>query len=277
MGDPIGAPPVPEEIVGANLGSATFSNEGAVLERHTWNFRRVARARRADFVPDLAAAAICRRPGDRKPRTHAHTVPHEGKNARASHAHVLWDTPCRSIVTLETARMKKQCSLNVLQPEEEYPHRPFGDGVLEELLRRTHESRNYFGNISRTLSTLSPASRPPSSMSASAERAFCHVSDVEPAYYRHIGRYGEERWRPRSARDSHRGPGPVFDRPRRPKDDDFDDLMSPEIRVKRSRGVILEAPRLLDEPFEKAKSRGRCRRSTLWRVPGPKTLGSCAR
>jgi ribonuclease E len=146
--------------------------------------------------------------------------------------------------------MKKQMLINVLQPEE-IRIAILEDGVLEELYveRTSHES--YVGNIYKgRIVNIEPSIQAAFVDFGVGRNGFLHVSDVEPAYYRHMDGYGEERGSRGSPRDRHRG-GRDRDRPRRPKEDDFDDLMEPERDTEPHE--VLEAPLMLDNQFEQVE------------------------
>jgi ribonuclease E len=115
--------------------------------------------------------------------------------------------------------MKKEMLINVLQPEE-IRIAIVEDGVLEELYveRTSHES--YVGNIYKgRIVNIEPSIQAAFVDFGVGRNGFLHVSDVEPAYYRHLEGYGDDRGR-RSPRDRHRtgeherrgrGPRPAID------------------------------------------------------------------
>src|SRR5579859_3855884 len=113
--------------------------------------------------------------------------------------------------------MKKEMLINVLQPEE-CRIAILENGVLEELYveRTGHES--YVGNIYKgKIVNIEPSIQAAFVDFGVGRNGFLHVSDVEPAYYRHLekGRYDNGGPRPRG-RDRHRGPMPER-RERRPE------------------------------------------------------------
>src|SRR5579864_3857911 len=87
--------------------------------------------------------------------------------------------------------MKKEMLINVLQPEE-CRIAIIEDGVLEELYveRTSHES--YVGNIYKgRIVNIEPSIQAAFVDFGVGRNGFLHVSDVEPAYYRHLeGRHG---------------------------------------------------------------------------------------
>src|SRR5262245_51665356 len=118
--------------------------------------------------------------------------------------------------------MKKEMLINVLQPEE-CRIAILEDGVLEELYveRTGHES--YVGNIYKgRIVNIEPSIQAAFVDFGVGRNGFLHVSDVEPAYYRHLeqrrgdqyGRRGNG-YRDRD-RDRDRGRGRGRDRHGRP-------------------------------------------------------------
>src|SRR5215510_5791005 len=82
--------------------------------------------------------------------------------------------------------MKKIMLINVLQPEE-IRIAILEDGVLEELYveRTSHES--YVGNIYKgRIVNIEPSIQAAFVDFGVGRNGFLHVSDVEPAYYRHL-------------------------------------------------------------------------------------------
>src|SRR5581483_11070436 len=104
--------------------------------------------------------------------------------------------------------MKKEMLINVLQPEE-CRIAILEDGILEELYveRTSHES--YVGNIYKgRIVNIEPSIQAAFVDFGVGRNGFLHVSDVEPAYYRHLeGKNGENGGRDRRSRgrDRHRG------------------------------------------------------------------------
>src|SRR5213596_1454075 len=88
--------------------------------------------------------------------------------------------------------MKKEMLINVLQPEE-CRIAIIEDGVLEELYveRTSHES--YVGNIYKgRIVNIEPSIQAAFVDFGVGRNGFLHVSDVEPAYYRHLAGYRED-------------------------------------------------------------------------------------
>src|SRR5271166_4516974 len=113
--------------------------------------------------------------------------------------------------------MKKEMLINVLQPEE-CRIAIIEDGILEELYveRTSHES--YVGNIYKgRIVNIEPSIQAAFVDFGVGRNGFLHVSDVEPAYYRHLepGRdNGGRRGRDRGRGDRDRGDrGPRRSRP----------------------------------------------------------------
>src|SRR4051812_46195837 len=105
--------------------------------------------------------------------------------------------------------MKKEMLINVLQPEE-CRIAIVEDGVLEELYveRTSHES--YVGNIYKgRIVNIEPSIQAAFVDFGVGRNGFPHVSDVEPAYYRHLEPSAPDPGR-RRGRDRHRGgPAPL--------------------------------------------------------------------
>src|SRR5689334_6197615 len=104
--------------------------------------------------------------------------------------------------------MKKEMLINVLQPEE-CRIAILEDGVLEELYveRTSHES--YVGNIYKgKIVNIEPSIQAAFVDFGVGRNGFLHVSDVEPAYYRHLeGGRGNGRDRDRDRDRNGRGRG----------------------------------------------------------------------
>src|SRR5438874_3775863 len=104
--------------------------------------------------------------------------------------------------------MKKEMLINVLQPEE-CRIAILEDGVLEELYveRTSHES--YVNNIYKgRIVNIEPSIQAAFVDFGVGRNGFLHVSDVEPAYYRHLEQRregGRDRDRGRGGRDRGRG------------------------------------------------------------------------
>src|SRR6266705_626435 len=117
--------------------------------------------------------------------------------------------------------MKKEMLINVLQPEESRIA-ILEDGVLEELYveRTGHES--YVGNIYKgRIVNIEPSIQAAFVDFGVGRNGFLHVSDVEPAYYRHL----EQRRGDRGDRNDRRPQGRDRDRGRdrrRPRDEEDD-------------------------------------------------------
>src|SRR5215467_13630685 len=82
--------------------------------------------------------------------------------------------------------MRKEMLINVLQPEE-CRIAILEDGILEELYveRTSHES--YVGNIYKgRIVNIEPSIQAAFVDFGVGRNGFLHVSDVEPAYYRHL-------------------------------------------------------------------------------------------
>src|SRR5712692_7647726 len=114
--------------------------------------------------------------------------------------------------------MKKEMLINVLQPEE-CRIAILEDSVLEELYveRPSHES--YVGNIYKgRIVNIEPSIQAAFVDFGIGRNGFLHVSDVDPAYYKHldVGRGDRgSRDRDRGGRGGRGGRGRRDDRPRR--------------------------------------------------------------
>src|SRR5919199_5439250 len=110
--------------------------------------------------------------------------------------------------------MKKEMLINVLQPEE-CRIAILEDGILEELYveRTSHES--YVGNIYKgRIVNIEPSIQAAFVDFGVGRNGFLHVSDVEPAYYRHLEQRRGDRGE-RGERSGHRrGDGRDRDRDR---------------------------------------------------------------
>src|SRR5579863_4940491 len=103
--------------------------------------------------------------------------------------------------------MKKEMLINVAQPEE-CRIAILEDGVLEELYveRTSHES--YVGNIYKgRIVNIEPSIQAAFVDFGVGRNGFLHVSDVEPAYYRHLQeQQRSDGGRRQGGRDRYRGP-----------------------------------------------------------------------
>src|SRR5690348_12439762 len=107
----------------------------------------------------------------------------------------------RPQVALQRNHMKKEMLINVLQPEE-CRIAIVEDDVLEELYveRTSHES--YVGNIYKgRIVNIEPSIQAAFVDFGVGRNGFLHVSDVEPAYYRHLQDQQREGGRRQGGRD----------------------------------------------------------------------------
>src|SRR5438094_3222337 len=95
--------------------------------------------------------------------------------------------PTRGLVPhLQRKRMKKEMLINVLQPEE-CRIAIVEDGVLEELYVERTSAESYVGNIYKgRIVNIEPSIQAAFVDFGVGRNGFLHVSDVEPAYYRHL-------------------------------------------------------------------------------------------
>ena len=82
--------------------------------------------------------------------------------------------------------MKKEMLINVLQPEE-CRIAIVEDGILEELYVERTSQESYVGNIYKgRIVNIEPSIQAAFVDFGIGRNGFLHVSDVEPAYYRHL-------------------------------------------------------------------------------------------
>src|SRR5712671_6398012 len=87
--------------------------------------------------------------------------------------------------------MKKEMLINVLQPEE-CRIAILEDGVLEELYVERTSQESYVGNVYKGKIVNIESSIQAAFVDFGIGRnGFLHVSDVDPAYYRHLNRGGD--------------------------------------------------------------------------------------
>src|SRR5438876_8432405 len=88
--------------------------------------------------------------------------------------------------------MKKEMLINVLQPEE-CRIAIVEDGVLEELYVERTSQESYVGNIYKgRIVNIEPSIQAAFVDFGIGRNGFLHVSDVDPAYYRHLESFGGE-------------------------------------------------------------------------------------
>src|SRR6266436_3476326 len=87
--------------------------------------------------------------------------------------------------------MKKEMLINVLQPEE-CRIAILEDGVLEELYVERTSQESYVGNVYKgKIVNIEPSIQAAFVDFGIGRNGFLHVSDVDPAYYRHLPRSEE--------------------------------------------------------------------------------------
>src|SRR6516164_7486990 len=107
--------------------------------------------------------------------------------------------------------MKKEMLINVLQPEE-CRIAIVEDGVLEELYVERTSQESYVGNIYKgRIVNIEPSIQAAFVDFGIGRNGFLHVSDVDPAYYRHLEPRRDGGRRPARGEDRGRG----RERPRR--------------------------------------------------------------
>ncbi|HEV8059135.1 MAG TPA: Rne/Rng family ribonuclease [Gemmataceae bacterium] len=118
--------------------------------------------------------------------------------------------------------MKKEMLINVLQPEE-CRIAIVEDGILEELYVERSSQESYVGNIYKgRIVNIEPSIQAAFVDFGIGRNGFLHVSDVEPAYYRHLEEQQESEGR-RRGRDRGRS-----EPQQRQSEYDVDDLMAPD-------------------------------------------------
>src|SRR5438128_7314601 len=112
--------------------------------------------------------------------------------------------------------MKKEMLINVLQPEE-CRIAIVEDDILEELYVERSSQESYVGNIYKgRIVNIEPSIQAAFVDFGIGRNGFLHVSDVEPAYYRHLEqrRTGDGNRRGGRRRDHTRAvPAPAVDEP----------------------------------------------------------------
>src|SRR5438445_9482476 len=89
--------------------------------------------------------------------------------------------------------MKKEMLINVLQPEE-CRIAILEDGLLEELYVERTSQESYVGNIYKgRIVNIEPSIQAAFVDFGIGRNGFLHVSDVDPAYYKHLETRGEDR------------------------------------------------------------------------------------
>jgi len=162
--------------------------------------------------------------------------------------------------------MKKEMLINVLQPEE-CRIAIVEDGVLEELYVERTSQESYVGNIYKgRIVNIEPSIQAAFVDFGIGRNGFLHVSDVEPAYYRHLeearGDGGRRRGN-RRGRDRGRGAPPCGEEnleERFPDTEDVQDppVFEPEDVAKTDAEPESEGRR--SSPKGRSRSRGRPRR-----------------
>src|SRR4029077_6801469 len=103
--------------------------------------------------------------------------------------------------------MKKEMLINVLQPEE-CRIAILEDGVLEELYVERTSQESYVGNIYKgRIVNIEPSIQAAFVDFGIGRNGFLHVSDVDPAYYRHLEQGRSDRRGERGERGERRDRG----------------------------------------------------------------------
>jgi ribonuclease E len=144
--------------------------------------------------------------------------------------------------------MKKEMLINVLQPEE-CRIAILEDGVLEELYveRTSHES--YVGNIYKgRIVNIEPSIQAAFVDFGVGRNGFLHVSDVEPAYYRHLEQGRDFARRP-NGRDRFRATDTRRREQPPPEREDADDRTLDEIADTPTRAEQMREPERAEPPM----------------------------
>jgi Rne/Rng family ribonuclease len=175
--------------------------------------------------------------------------------------------------------MKKEMLINVLQPEE-CRIAILEDGTLEELYIERTSQESYVGNVYKgRIVNIEPSIQAAFVDFGIGRNGFLHVSDVDPAYYKHLAN-GRERGGPRRHEESDRprrgGRGRGRGRQERPQDDpsqsrpegEFDEFASMDFEARESQAYStpdvsparrmdddIDLEQLLDAPRPKRGSR----------------------
>src|SRR5438874_1545251 len=152
--------------------------------------------------------------------------------------------------------MKKEMLINVLQPEE-CRIAIVEDGILEELYVERTSQESYVGNIYKgRIVNIEPSIQAAFVDFGIGRNGFLHVSDVEPAYYRHLEsrrsdggsrRGGRDRGRDRDRgrhpprQDDNRGPRRGRPSRPRPEEEEWD----------RMPGNVNAAPPDIEPPIQR--------------------------
>src|SRR5207253_8729275 len=127
--------------------------------------------------------------------------------------------------------MKKEMLINVLQPEE-CRIAIVEDGVLEELYVERTSQESYVGNIYKgRIVNIEPSVQAAFVDFGIGRNGFLHVSDVEPAYYRHLEQRRGDNGGRRGGRRRHpvqTPPARVLDEPEAPDEDSSRDVSARE-------------------------------------------------
>lgn len=165
--------------------------------------------------------------------------------------------------------MKKEMLINVLQPEE-CRIAILEDGVLEELYVERTSQESYVGNIYKgRIVNIEPSIQAAFVDFGIGRNGFLHVSDVEPAYYRHLAERGERRednGRPSGrdrGRSGDRGSDRDRGRGRRPERRREEPEDAPRLERERTENAEPQSPDISGEqapPSEEPRGEGEQRR-----------------
>jgi ribonuclease E len=168
--------------------------------------------------------------------------------------------------------MKKEMLINVLQPEE-CRIAIVEDGVLEELYVERTSQESYVGNIYKgRIVNIEPSIQAAFVDFGIGRNGFLHVSDVEPAYYRHLEqRRGENGGRRGGRRRTQMQapPAPILDEPETLEGESERDVSARQAAGsgQEREAAEPERPRGRRSSNERGRSRGRSRRRQPERAP----------
>src|SRR5436309_2324801 len=150
--------------------------------------------------------------------------------------------------------MKKEMLINVLQPEE-CRIAIVEDGVLEELYVERTSQESYVGNIYKgRVVNIEPSIQAAFVDFGIGRNGFLHVSDVEPAYYRHLEQRRGDDGNRRGGRRRNQGRPPS---PTAASEPDWD--VPPPGAAEQSEATDFEPRRGRRSPKGGSRSRGRAR------------------
>jgi ribonuclease E len=166
--------------------------------------------------------------------------------------------------------MKKEMLINVLQPEE-CRIAIVEDGVLEELYVERTSQESYVGNIYKgRIVNIEPSIQAAFVDFGIGRNGFLHVSDVEPAYYRHLEQRRGDNGGRRGGRRRNQTPAPpqpVSDEPDATEGESRREVAARPTAGSGPEAAEPERRRGRGSANERGRSRGRSRRRPPERAP----------